>query len=247
MATVLTQSAIWAAGMDLSGTANKGTLDVDVDDIDTTTFGSGGYKEHTAGLKDAGAAIAGFIELGAGSVEQYAFESISLTAQPVSLTPVAAVAEAAQEGDRCFLFTGAQFNYSAPFQVGTAWPYTMTVKSSGLIAPVFRGQVATPKTAIVGTEISGVLDLGAGAAGADLAVCVHLFSIDAGSIDVLVETDDNVGMASAITAATVTADTQYRGAATLESGEAERYVRMTTTLEGGATAATFAVTVGASA
>lgn len=64
---VLTDSVITVAGVDLSSYVQQVTLSEQVDEVDITTFGSGGRRERAAGLIDGQVSIEFFQSFDAGA------------------------------------------------------------------------------------------------------------------------------------------------------------------------------------
>lgn len=72
----LTDCAYFVGSMELTGQSNRVSYDAMVDELDCTTFGSGGHREYVGGLESVSISGGGFIDLGnVYDVEQYHFDN----------------------------------------------------------------------------------------------------------------------------------------------------------------------------
>ncbi|MGI5493882.1 hypothetical protein [Microtetraspora malaysiensis] len=190
-AFTLTDCTVFIGGYDFTGDSNKVSLKTDVEDKETTVFGSGGWKSRTGGLKDVSFDTEGYWQSAAAgpAVDPEAFSSLGVADRVATVTPTGIA------GETAYFFQGGTFGYEMFGQVGDVTPFTLATKATGRQG-LIRGQLAKAKGLVsaVGAVGSG-LQLGAVGAGQFLYAVVHVFS--AGStITLKVESDDNAGFSS---------------------------------------------------
>ena len=153
---VLTDCVAWVGGYDFTTDSNAITIDVGVDDQDSTTFGQAGWKGRTGGLKSVSTDLKGL------------WQSATLLApDPQAFTDLGVAdlgqtyAIASTEGSTAYFYQGLQLSYDLFGAVGELAPYA--VKSSGSnYAGAIRGGVSPAKGSVVGTGALGAgLNLGA--------------------------------------------------------------------------------------
>ena len=200
MATfTLTNVAVHTDGYDFSTDSNELMLGVEVDDVDVTTFQSGGNRVRVGGLKDVSLDLSGFWQAGAGQVDPTAFGLLGATPRVTTVSPTTTEAQTA------YLFRGGQFSYEIFGSIGEAAPFSLSVMASDGIG-VVRGQTAKSKGTVstTGPLGSGLTDLSTNdqvSATQFLYGALHVFSAGT-TITVVLESDDNAGFISPTTRAT---------------------------------------------
>lgn len=188
--TVLTNVRCFAVGVDLTGNSNKIEVSSEVEDKETTNYGSNGWKEVLGGLTSAEISGEGQWEAGDPSkVDDGSWAQLGGTGPwTVSANNSAAV------GDLAYLVNAMRADYKAFDAVGEVAPWTGTAKSSW---PMARGQfVHPPGTARTASGTGTSVNLGAVAAGKRLYAALHVLSV-AGTgtptITASIQSDDNPG------------------------------------------------------
>lgn len=186
----LVDATTWVHGYDLTTDLNEISLTAEVEDQETTTFGSGGYRTRIGGLKSVSADLSGFWQAGDGELDPEAFAALALANRVVTVAPDDA------EGVTAFMFRAGQFSYEMFGAVGEVTPFSVSMMGTdgqGLI----RGQVAKAKANVSTTGATGsVVNLGAVAGGQYLYATFHVFSAGT-TITVDVESDDASNFPSA--------------------------------------------------
>lgn len=169
--SVLLNVRCFAVGADLTGNSNKIELAAEVEDKDSTNYGSNGYKEVLGGLISAEISAEGQWEAGDDSkVDNASWSQLGGTGPwTVSANNSAAV------GDLAYLVNGLRADYKLFDAVGEVAPWTGTAKSSW---PMARGQFAHPPgTARTASGTGTGLNLGAVASGKRLYAALHVLSV----------------------------------------------------------------------
>lgn len=183
-------------GYDFTTDMNELSMTMEVDDQENTTFGGGGYKSRVGGLKDVKADLKGYWQSGTTSaVDPQVFSNLAVS-QVITVTPAGVAAEAA------FMFNAAHFSYEILGGVGDVAPFTANMSSTGGAGSI-RGQLAKAKGNVSATGALGsVVNLGAASSTQYLYAAFHVFSAGT-TITVQVQSDDNAGMSSPTTVATI--------------------------------------------
>lgn len=201
----LTDATIWVDGYDFTSQSNSLTLAQSAQELDVTTFGSGGWRQRIAGLKDVDFQLGGFWESAASAAVDPQIATVLGTADKVFT-----VAPDDAEGTTAYLFRAGHFSYDILGQVGEAAPFTAQARGTngqGLV----RGAVLKAKGNVSATGATGsVVQVGAVGASQYLYATLHCFSAGT-TITVQVQSDDNSGMSSPTTRATFTAVTAVGG------------------------------------
>jgi hypothetical protein len=169
--SVLLNVRCFAVGADLTGNSNKIELTAEVEDKDSTNYGSNGYKEVLGGLISAEISAEGQWEAGDDSkVDNASWSQLGGTGPwTVSANNSAAV------GDLAYLVNGLRADYKLFDAVGEVAPWTGTAKSTW---PMARGQFAHPPgTARTASGTGTGLNLGAVASGKRLYAALHVLSV----------------------------------------------------------------------
>lgn len=195
-------ATVWGGGFDFTGQANSVTANAEVAPLDVTTFGSGGWQENIAGLKDYNLEVGGFWESATGTttVDPYEFARMGATGQTYFVSPNAvagSVGYALNAMDSQYQF-GGEIGSAAPFSVSAvaATPY-----------PMVRGQIAAAKGNISATGQAGsVLTLGATSGTQFVYAGIHVFSPGT-TVTVQLQSSTVIGFGAPTTRATFPAIT----------------------------------------
>lgn len=193
---VMTDCTTHVAGYDLTTDMNELSLTIEVDDQENTTFGGGGYKSRIGGLKDVKAGLKGFWQSATTSaVDPQVFNNLAAE-QAVTITPAGSATNAA------YMFRAAHFSYELLGGVGDVAPFSASMSGTNGVGLV-RGQLAAAKGNVSATGALGsTLLLGAASSTASLYAVFHVFTAGT-TITVQVQSDDNAGMSSPTTVATI--------------------------------------------
>lgn len=202
MATLsLTDAQIYAAGYDFTSDSNQVSLSWSADDLDSTTFGSSGYRSRIAGLFDISGNVSGFWQSDTtDAVDPQVFDNIG------SLDRVFTVSPTGDDGEIAYTFRGSQFSYDLLGTIGEIVPFSFDASGTNG-AGVVRGQMLFPKADVSGASNGTGQNLGAVAADEHLYTSIHVFSAGT-TADVIVESDDDSGFPSPTTRSTTTVTSQ---------------------------------------
>lgn len=195
-AFALLNADLYVAGHDFTADTNNGVLNLTAAALDATTFGSNGWMENAYGLKTVQFTHSGFWQAAAAdSVDDEAFGDLAVArAHTWTATGV--------ETDPAWLFNAAKSNYSLGGPVGPLAPFALTSTATDKFGAV-RGQLAKAKGAMAATGALGsVVQLGAVAANQYLYATFHVFTAGT-TVTVQVQSDDNAGMTTPTTVATI--------------------------------------------
>lgn len=240
--SILTNVRLFAVGADLTGNTNKVEVTTEVEDKDTTNYGSNGWKEVLGGLASAEVSAEGQWEAGDPSmVDDASWSQLGGTGPwSVSANNSAAV------GDLAYLVNAMRADYTAFGSVGDVAPWTGMAKSTW---PMARGQFAHPPgTARTASGSGTALNLGAVTAGQRLYAALHVLSV-AGttpSITVSVESDDAEAFTTPTTRLTFNAATAIGGQILRTDGTAitDTWWRVAWTISGTTPSFLFAAALG---
>lgn len=195
MKLILTNTRLFVAGADLTGSTNKVEVMAEKPEVVVTTFGSGGWEELLAGIGAASFAVEGFFEAGDPTMPDDAAWAALGEVEAWTVCPVDGSA-----GAVAFFTKALEGNYM-PLQggVGDAASFTAAAKSSW---PFVRGVVGQPPgSPITADGNASGYQLGAVPNGKSLYASLHVLSV-AGTgtptLSVSVESDDNASFTSAI-------------------------------------------------
>lgn len=207
--TVLVNVRMFVNGADLTGNSNKVELAAMCEEKETTNFGSGGWKELTAGIFSATLAAEG--QWAAGDLGQpddaiYAAYALG-TPGPWSVSTTTPAV-----GDLSWFMNALTSKYTFGGAVGDVAPWQAGVTSSG---PLTRGQVLHPPGTARTSSGSGTgVQVGAVPAGYAMYSNLHVIGISGTStptITVKIQSDDNSGFSSATDRYTFAAATAIGG------------------------------------
>ncbi len=186
----LVDAFVYVDGFDFTGLTNSATLTPDVDTLDSTTFGGGGWKEVSGGLKTTQFESAGFFEKLDKAVDKELYDALGASGK---LAMFGASEVATQPG---YMWRGAQSTYNVGGAVGELAAWNMTLAGADRYG-VIRGQLAKPRGSQSATGVVGsVLALGAIPAGKRVFLGVQVFTAGT-SVTLKLQSDDSSGFASA--------------------------------------------------
>lgn len=193
----LTDATTWVAGYDFTTDLNQIALAISAQELDSTTFGAGGYRTRIAGLRDVEANLNGFWQSAtAAAPDPQVFPDLGNADRVVTMSPTGLAASTA------YMFQAGKFTYEMFGAIGEITPFTLGCKGTNAVGAV-RGQVAAAKGNVSGTgQLGSILALGAVGASQYLYGAFHIFSAGT-TITVQLQSDDAVGFPSATTRATI--------------------------------------------
>lgn len=182
----LTDATTYIGGYDWTTDLNEVALSVSADELDTTTFGAGGYRQRIAGLRNIEGNIAGFWDSAATDApDPRAFSSLGVVDREVTMSP------AGVEGATAYFFRGGSFTYEAFGAVGEATPFSLDLKCSNGTGLV-RGSLLKAKGTVSATGATGTaVNLGTTAAGKYLYGVLHVLGTPGTTITAVLESDDS--------------------------------------------------------
>lgn len=193
-------ATVWGGGFDFTGQANTVSVESTVEDVDVTTFGSGGYREVIGGLKDYTLSVGGFWEAGTGAVDPAAYATVGGTGQTFVISP------ANTAGQPMYAVNAMTSGYTIGGELGAAAPFELSA-AAATPWPMVRGQIAAAKGAASATgQLGAILTLPAAGAGQQVYAGLHVFSAGT-TLTVQLQSAAAIGFASPTTRATFTAMT----------------------------------------
>ncbi|HCT81754.1 MAG TPA: hypothetical protein DGT23_35275 [Micromonosporaceae bacterium] len=204
---ILTNVRLFAGGCDFTARSNKVELAAEVEEKDSTTFNSAGWKEVLGGLGSAALAAEGFWEAGdASMVDNDTWSSLG------SVGGYTVCPNGAAAGDLAWTLNALRAQYKFGGAVGDIAPFSTAVSSSW---PLGRGKVLHPPgTARTATGSGTAVEVAAVPSGQYLYATLHVLSVSGTAtptITVRVQSDDASGFPSATTQITFTAATAIGG------------------------------------
>lgn len=195
--TPLFNSVVYVGGHDFTGDTNKGSFSAEAEVLDSTTFGSEGWKEGKGGFKSFEASIEGLWSSDTSdAVDPEVFPRLGIPDE------VATVGPPGDEGGPCYLCLASKLKYSLFGEVGQLLPFTVGLAGSNTVGAV-RGRLAAARQTVDATGVLGsVLALGAVGADEFLYAAVHVFAAET-DITLIVESDNASGFPSTTTRATI--------------------------------------------
>lgn len=204
-ATVLTNCAIYAAQADLSGRSNRVALEAEAEEVESTTFGDGGFRSYVGGLKTTTAEIEGYFEaLDATYPDDRLWTDLGVSDVPHTISePGGAL------GDPCYFFRSMRAKYGVGGSIGDLLGFTGSAggsNSEGLVRGTILNSAASAKTA---TGSGTAYQLGAVTSTQHVYAALHVLSISGTSTPTLTVRlqSDTSGFPSATTQTTFTAAT----------------------------------------
>lgn len=189
----LINADIYLAGHDLTAEANKVMLSGEINELDATTFGSNGWHERKAGLRDVSASAEGFwaAATSGDAVDPEAFSNLGVMDRVFTVSPRGV------EAEPCFFSQFGEFAYSMDGEIGELFPFTLGLSGSNRQGLV-RGQLAKTKGTVSATGALGSpVQLGAVGATQFVYAVLHVFPTVGTTISVKIESDNASNFASA--------------------------------------------------
>lgn len=188
----LTDATTWVGGYDFTTKLNQISLSASAEDLEDTTFGSGGYRSRTGGLKTVEAELNGFLDSDASiGVDPEIFPNLGTHDRVVTM------AHDDAEESIAYMFQAGQFSYDLFGSVGELAPFSVSMMGTNSVG-LIRGQVAKAKASVSATGATGSpVNLGNVGASQYLYATLHVIGTPGTTITVEVESDDNASFTSA--------------------------------------------------
>lgn len=173
---VLTDVGTWVGGYNLTCDTNSATLSVEVDDQETTTFCTNGWRSKVGGMREISCDLEGLWQAGDSQVDPEVFATLGDRNAPVTMSPTVSTA-----GSPAFMFLGGKFSYEMLGDLGDVTPFSVSMMGTEGAPGLLRGQVAVTKQDVSATGAvgSGLTDLSATdqvGSGQYLYATFHVFS-----------------------------------------------------------------------
>lgn len=198
----------YVGGYDFTTDTNQATLGVSVAELDSTTFGSDGWREVTGGLSSVTFDMAGFWQSAADqAVDPQAFPALGTVDQVFTVGEDSTAGTSPLSGlgpPRAFMFQAGKFSYQLLGEVGQLAPFNLSSAGTDGVG-VKNGVLVAPKGDVSATgQLGGTFDtLGFGVGASQSIWCTfHVFTAGT-TITVDVESDDNTGFTTPTTQATI--------------------------------------------
>lgn len=231
---VLKNVSVFAGGYNLTGDTNSVSLDYGADMVEDTTFGKDTHGMR-AGLKTVSFSMEGYTDGSQTDTALYyeiGFEDLPLTAMTVGPT----------EGNAAYSFLTAISEFQpANGAVGEMASYSASAAAMGaLIKGYSLAYLENEDTTGVTTGVQA----GAATAGQTVYAAIHVLS-GSGTLDAVIESDDNAGFTSATSRVTFSQATGVTSEwKTLTGPVTDDYWRVSYTIGGGSPDFTFVVFFG---
>lgn len=193
----LTDCYAYAAGYDFTTDSNQLALNVDVAQLDSTTFGGDGWTSVIGGLKSGAFQMGGFFQSAAEQApDPQAFTGLGVADQVFTFGP------SDTEGDPAYMFQALKSQYTLGGAVGEIAPFQLASQLSNGVG-VVRGKLAKARGTVSATGAIGTPVELAAAGADDFIYCTfHVFSAGT-TITVKLQSDDNSNFTSATDVATI--------------------------------------------
>lgn len=232
----LTSPTVFLGSFDLTNDCNALAGHLELNDLDVTTFGSGGWHSRIAGLVDTSLDLEGFTNLGTGNSEPYLYANLGTANQVVTLGETDGT-----KSSPALLFRTLQVGHEQPIKVGDAAAFKVPLKGSSVLA---RGTMLWGKSTQTATTSSGTyISLGAAATTQYLYGTQHIFSFSGTSIVTTIKSATNASGLGATTRLTFTSQNSATAefAARVAGPITDTYWGASTTIVGATASITFAV------
>ena len=186
---VFNDGKLFLGGYDLSSHTTSVNLEINAEELDSTTINSGGFTEKLGGLKDSSLQIDGFYEAGANKPDALLGASIG-SELIVSTVPDAGV------GNIAYFMKSKLFQYSIFGEIGEIAPFSITKNQSG--DKVVRGTIQLDSALTASGNSTGT-QLGAVGATEKCYAAIHCYSVSGTSsptITFKLQSDDNSSFTS---------------------------------------------------
>lgn len=199
----LTNAKILAGQADLSAYANSVQISAETDALDSTTFGSSGYKSFVGGLAKVDINVKGLWQATDGGYpDDRLFTDLGVAAVPMTISPTGATV-----GDIAYFTKVLRPSYMAGGQVGELMAFESRATGDG--TALIRGAV-TDNQARTSTSTSTIVSLTAPTATTRVYAAIHVLAVSGTASPTLTATlqgDNAVGFPSPATVATGSAIT----------------------------------------
>lgn len=190
-------ATIWGGGYDFTGDTNSVQASMEADNVDVTTFGSGGWQDNIAGLKNYKLNASGLWQSGVTgtAVDPVAFANLGTSL----MFMVSAMNTATQP---MYAFNSLQTTYELGDDVGKAAPFSIDAEAATPY-PLVRGQIAAARQTVAATgQLGSILTLTATSSTQSVYAGFHVFTAPT-TITVQVQSAAAIGFASPTTRATL--------------------------------------------
>lgn len=189
----LTDATTWIGGYDFTTNLNEISLNTSIDDLDSTTFGGGGYRARKGGLRTVESSLSGFWESATlDAPDPQIFTNIGTADRVVTMAYDDA------ETSTAYMFQAGKFSYDMFGEVGALTPFSVNMMGTNPVGLV-RGQVTKAKANVSATGATGTgVNLGNVSASQYLYATLHVFSAGT-TVTVVVQSDDNAGFTTPTT------------------------------------------------
>ena len=191
--------SVHIAGHDFSTDSTELTVSTEVDDQETTTFQSGGWRSRIGGIRDLTANVSGIWQSGVGLVDPEAFTNLGVTTLPVTFSPTNAT------GDTAYFAQMGEFTYEIFGSVGEVAPFSIDMSGTQGADGLLRGLHTFPRGSVSATGVLGT-EATMGAPLVATYLVVHTYSAGT-TITLQVQSDDNGAFSSATTQGSTTITT----------------------------------------
>lgn len=195
--TSLTNAKVLFGAADLSGYSNNVELSAETEELDSTVFGTSGYKSVVGGLKSVSCKVGGLWESGGvGFPDDRMFTDLGVTSVPMTITPSGATVL-----DPAYLSKVLRPNYQMGGSVGELVTFESTAVGDG--TALIRGAVADNQARIT-TGTTTVVTLTVPSATTRVYAAIHVLAVSGTATPTLTATlqgDDGAGFPSAATVA----------------------------------------------
>jgi hypothetical protein len=236
---VLTGCTAWVNQYDFSSYATDLEANVDVDDVDATTFGSGGWREYQSGLRKTEAKLTTFMDTATGGTEPVANALLASNGTILSCTQTGA------QGSPAVILRGFFDHEDLLGKVGEMAKVGLTfqgAKNEGLLHGnlVAAKQTQTTSGNVTGTQMSAVGSTG------KLWSALHVFSASGTtpSLTALVKSSSTLGGAYTTRITHTAATAAGSELVSLAGPITDTFYRVDWTISGTTPSFSFAVVVG---
>lgn len=175
----------------LSGDMNEAEIMTNIEGVDRTVFGDD-TRRYLAGLNNISGEFKGFWQAGTDLLDDALYSNIALANKIMSIAP-----ETGADGEVAYILRGVAANYNPQGTVGALITFGLSFKNQGenMVRATIMGVGA--KT-VTGNGVAR--QLGLLGTGQKLYAALHCVAVSGGTptLDVKIESDDAVGMGSAI-------------------------------------------------
>lgn len=193
---------IFDDGLDLTGTSNSVSMELGVNELDVTTFGSGGTTTYLAGLQTSKVSVGGFVDYTAATLlDSTQFAGLG-TSNALMVAPQGVTA-----GNFCYAGTSLQTSYNMTGKMGEVQGFTADYSTNSKLV---RSTILHSSTAITATGNGSATLMAAASSSQSIYFQIHVVSVSGTStptITASVRSSAVVGMTSPTTRATFTAIT----------------------------------------